>query len=97
MYKIPTTEHSGHREMSSSLASCISVRRIFCRNAKEVDCLFKYKLAISIGKNKKLKIPCTIKYVLALRNSAGKRSNIKTIQRYAIFLIIEYIIIEKMV
>jgi hypothetical protein len=60
------------------------------RNAVEVDCLFKYKLAISIGKKRKLNTPSTIKYVLAFRNRAGINNIMITIAKYAIFLSHEY-------
>jgi hypothetical protein len=41
------------------------------RNSLEVDCLFRYKLAMSIGIKRKFNTPSMMKYVRALNTNAG--------------------------
>jgi hypothetical protein len=74
----------GHRLCSNSVASDISVCKIEFKKSFEVDCLFRYKLAISIGMKRKLSSPSRMKYVRALKNNAGNNRHTPTMPKYPI-------------
>jgi hypothetical protein len=66
-----TIRQIGHMLSRISIASDISVFNMEFRNSLEVDCLFRYKLAMSIGIKRKFNTPSMMKYVRALNINAG--------------------------
>lgn len=85
-HNMTTTKQINHMLRSSSVASEISVCSMEFKKSFDADCLFKYKLAISIGIHRKLNMPSTMKYVRAFNSRAGSSRHTPTIPEYPTFI-----------